>query len=174
MPAQLFPTVTDLTRQTDVVRRNRYGVIEIAEGEFQSIRFRPWPKWISRLELATWGRWAHGRSSGDRCWLYYNAPLSAPGFLTLAYIVSPAQTRWSTIRTGLEILDQVAEIRRTNALVCELSNLRISDRLMGRLGWEEHCPHLSGRHFIKRFYGEYPKRSHTSVDRGCLAGSVCP
>jgi len=170
MPTPLFPTVTDLSRQTDVVRRKRYGVIEIVQGEFQAIRFRPWPKWISRLELATWGHWEHGRIAGDRCWLYYNAPLTAPGFLTLAYIVSPAQTRWSTIRAGLEILDQVAEVRRAHALVCELSNLRISDRLMGRLGWEEHCEHLSGRHFIKRFYGEYPSRRHACVESECLVG----
>jgi hypothetical protein len=38
----------------------------------------------------------------------------------------------------------------------DVSNLRISDRLLRRWGWEAHCPSRWHRHFIKRYYGTYP------------------
>lgn len=148
-------TATDLETAARLIPRRRYGVICLEAGQFRSLSFRPWPKLISRLEIATLGRRAHAQG-GDRCRLFYNFPLSSPGFLSLVYIESTGQTRWETVRRSLEVLDWVAEHRQAHASVCELSNQRISDRLMQRLGWETHCQHLRGRHFIKRFYGVYP------------------
>ncbi len=155
----LWPETTDnLNDATDLVRRRRYGVIRVEQGTFHSLTLRPWPKLISRLEIETLGRWKHSRG-GDHVRLYYNFPLSSPGFLTLAYIESTRHTTWKTLRRSLEVLDWVAQIRRANASVCELSNEKISTRVMQRVGWEPHCEQLAGRHFIKRFYGEYPQHA---------------
>ncbi|MHC2067304.1 hypothetical protein ACYFX5_07525 [Bremerella sp. T1] len=153
-----FESIDNLNDAQELVRRRRYGVIEIESGEFRRLSFRPWPKLISRIEIETLGRWKHA-AAGDRCRLFYNFPFSAPGFLSLAYVESTRQTSWKTLRRSLEVLDWIAQIRRANANVCELSNEKISQRAMERVGWEVHCEHLSGRHFIKRFYGEYPQHA---------------
>lgn len=158
-----FPleTITNLTAGADVVRARRYGVIVARQSQLAAIYFRPWPKLISRLEIATIGRYVHQRSQGDCCWLYYNAPLTAPGFLSLVYVISGQQTTWRTFRRALETLDEVARLRQAAAIVTDVSNPQISERNLQRSGWEPHCTHLPGRNFIKRFYGEYrsaPKR----------------
>jgi hypothetical protein len=54
------------------------------------------------------------------------------------------------------VLDEIARIKQTDAIVCDVRNARISDRLLRRWGWESHVPQSRRRHFIKRFYGEYP------------------
>jgi hypothetical protein len=56
-------------------------------------------------------------------------------------------------------LDEIARIKGIDALVCEAWNLRLSDRLLRRCGWERHVLHSRRRHFIKRFYGRYPANS---------------
>jgi hypothetical protein len=53
-------------------------------------------------------------------------------------------------------LDRVAELKRIDAIVCDASNIRLSDRLMARLGWEPHKPQRWHRNYIRRFYGVYP------------------
>ncbi|MEW4454234.1 hypothetical protein AB1L30_16290 [Bremerella sp. JC817] len=153
-----FETIDNLNDAAALVRQRRYGVICVEEGDFRGLSFRPWPKLISRLEIVTLGRRKHAQG-GDHCRLYYNLPLSSPGFLTLAYVESTRQTSWKTLRRSAEVLDWVAAHRRVHATVCELSNERISTRLMQRVGWETHCEHLPGRHFIKRYYGQYPQHA---------------
>jgi hypothetical protein len=88
--------------------------------------------------------------------LYYNQPWKLPTFLTLKYLVSSCGTTFKTVRRALLVLDEIARIKQTDAIVCEASNLRISDRALNRFGWERHLPNSRHRHFIKRFYGEYP------------------
>lgn len=159
----LWPQTTDnLNDAADLVRRRRYGVIRVESGTFHSLTLRPWPKLISRLEIETLGRWKHARG-GDSCRMYYNFPLSSPGFLTLAYVESTRQTSWKTLRRSVEVLDWVAEVRGASASVCELSNEKITSRVMQRVGWEPHCENLAGRHFIKRFYGKYPRHEWLPV-----------
>lgn len=164
-----FETITDLTADADVVRARRYGLIVARQSQLQAIHFRPWPKLISRLEVATIGRYVHQRSRGDYCWLYYNAPLSAPGFLSLVYVISGKETTWRTFRTALQTLDEVARLRRAAAIVTDVSNPQITERNLSRNGWEPHCAHLAGRHYIKRFYGEYQQRERSQTDREMLA-----
>ena len=57
---------------------------------------------------------------------------------------------------SVTVLDQIAEIKHSDALLCEAFNQRISDRFLARMGWERHMESSSKRHFIKRFYGKYP------------------
>jgi hypothetical protein len=101
----------------------------------------------------------------DRCELFYHQPISAPGFLTLSYVHAGPGTSVSTLYAAGLVLDEIARLRQAHAIVSEISNSRISDRSLQRWGWEAHCPNLPGRHFIKRFYGNYPAISPTWQQR---------
>ena len=154
--APLFETVTDLASGAEVIRRRRYGMIEAAEGEFRRVVLRPLPKLVSLPEILLLGRWHHRRHPGDRCRLYYNQPRGLRNFLAVTYAVSSKGAVYSTIRRVLEALDEVARLKATDALVCDLSNWRLSGRMLARWGWEPHRPSRWHRHYIKRFYGTYP------------------
>ena len=47
-------------------------------------------------------------------------------------------------------------VKRSDAIVCDVWNWRISERLLARWGWEPHKPQAWHRNYIKRFYGVYP------------------
>ncbi len=162
----LFHTVTDLARDAELLRRRRYGIIEIAGGQFQRVMLRPWPKILVGPEVLWLGRWMHQQRTGDRLLLYYNHPWRFPNFLALAYALSARETSVRTIRVGLEVLDEIAGLKRSDALLCDVGNWRISERFMRRWGWVPHCPtSWWHRHFIKRFYGKYPGSGNRSPKR---------
>ncbi|MCG8583937.1 MAG: hypothetical protein MI757_04405 [Pirellulales bacterium] len=156
-------TITDPAASADIVRRRRYGVIEMADGKLTGIRFRPWPKLASLPEIRLVGRWQHARRGGDRCRLYFNQPLSAPNYLSLTYVVSNRDTTYATFRGAVCVLEQVAEIKRSDAILCDLGNPRISDRLLDRWGWEPLKQNRWHRQFIKRFYGDFSTRLKLSI-----------
>jgi uncharacterized protein YqiB (DUF1249 family) len=79
-------------------------------------------------------------------------------YLTISYIVSTLQTSMTTLTLSMAVLDYVAYLKRSDAILAEVSNSRISDRVMKRLGFEPHLPESKKRHWIKRFYGEYPEQ----------------
>jgi hypothetical protein len=150
-------TVTDLSLDADVLRRRRYGVIEVVDGRLCRVLLRPWPKVLVGPEVLWLGRWMHRQRGGDRLLLYYNHPCRFPNFLALAYALSARETSLRSVRVGLEVLDEIARLKQSDALLCDASNLRISERSMRRFGWVPHCPSSWWhRHFIKRFYGKYP------------------
>ena len=153
----LFETLTDLQRDTDILRRRPYGVIEIVDDQFRAVHLRPWPKLVSVAEILWRGSKFHHQKPGNRCLLYYNQPLRFCDFLTLKYVVSTSEATFKTFRRSLIVLEEIARIKGSDALLCEASNLRISDRLLKRWGWESHVPNSRRRHFIKRFYGTYPE-----------------
>ena len=155
MSSPWFDSIRDVEAGRETIRRRRYGMILVRHGELESIQFRPWPKLISAAEVRWWGGWQHERGQPDECRLYYNQPLQHSNFLTLAYIHTNWATPYKTFVAALRVLDRVAEIKRSDALLCEVSNPRISDRLLSRQGWERHLEQSSRRHWIKRFYGEY-------------------
>lgn len=146
----------DLARDRHTIERGRYGVIEAVGGQFHSLEFRPLPKLLSWPEVWPVGLEFHARGPADRCRLYFNQPRSMANFLALKYIVSTNGTSYATFRSALATLDTVAAIKRTDAIVCDVANVRLSDRLMQRWGWEPHKPQRWHRNFIRRFYGEYP------------------
>lgn len=152
-----FDHETDLDDTEGKIQRRAYGMIVVDEGEFWEIKFKPWPKIISTLEIGLFGERQHRQSaSADRCLLYYNQPLFHRKFLALKYIVSHQGTQFRSFRLATRVLDHIARIKRTDAIVCEVNNFRISNRLMKRWGWVAHCQERPNRNFIKRFYGEYP------------------
>lgn len=148
-------SISDLALQSDRLKRRSHGVIETADDRFVGLTLRRLPKLVSLPEALWMGRLVHSQRTGNRCLLYYNQPRNCPNFLALKYVVSQRDTTLATFRLALRVLDRVAAIKRSDAIVAEVSNLRISDRLLRRWGWE---PHLAGgwrRHWIKRFYGDY-------------------
>lgn len=152
-----FDSETDLTDPLRKIFSRAYGTIVVQQQSFQSIRFKPWPKLISYHGVQHQEKQKHqADNSDDTCLLYYNQPFFHKNFLALKYIISHRGTSFRTFRLAVRILDEVARIKRSDALVCEVTNQRISDRLLTRWGWEEHLQESRGRHFIKRFYGEYP------------------
>jgi hypothetical protein len=158
----LFETVTDLVAQADILRRRPYGVIEMIEGRLHRVVLRPFPKFAT-LAQVLWGQWSHDRFGGDRCWLNYNQPRRCSKFLSLKYVVSGKSTSLQSFRGATLVLDEIARLKGTDAIVCDAANLRISDRLLARWGWEPHFPSRWHRHFIKRFYGTYSNYSPPAV-----------
>jgi hypothetical protein len=92
----------------------------------------------------------------DACRLFFNQPMAHRNFLALKYIVSNFGTTFATIRRAMLVLDEIARIKKSDAILAHVTSPQISDRLMQRWGWERHLEHSSRRQFIKRFYGEYP------------------
>lgn len=152
----LLETVTDLGEGAEVLRRRRYGVIEAAGGRFRRVLLRPLPKLVSVPEIRLLGRWVHRHRALDRCLLYYNQPWRFPNFLAVKYVVSARGTTLGTALRVLEVLDEIARLKRTDALLGAVINGRLSARLLARWGWQPHCPSRRQRHYIKRFYGRYP------------------
>ena len=151
----LFESINDITKNLDKIKSRPYGMIEIQDEKMVSIQFRPWPKLISAVEVAWIGGWKHRRDKRNRCVLYYNQPIAHRNFLTLAYVQSTLGTSYASFRKSLVILDHIAMIKGSDALLCEATDQRISDRLLRRLGWERHMEASRKRHWIKRFYGDY-------------------
>jgi hypothetical protein len=154
----LFETVTDLEAGADAIRRRRYGLIEARDGRFARLQLRPLPKIASVPEVFLVGGWYHRFVPGDRCRLYFNQPLKSPNYLAVKCIISARDTSFATVRRVLEALDEIARIKGSDALLCDVANWRVSTAIMTRCGWESHCPSSWHRHFIRRFYGHYPSK----------------
>ena len=154
----LFQTVTDLCSGDDILRRRRHGVIEVVDGRFRRVLLRPYPAVVSLPYAVLAGQWSHRYTGGDRCLLYYSQPRRCPNFLALRYVASSRGASLAGLVRMLEVLDEIARLKRTDALLADVANWRISPRLLARLGWAPHCPSRWHRHHIKRFYGSYPPR----------------
>lgn len=153
---RLFETIRSLSVDASVIRSRSFGVIEVRNGQLHQISFRPWPSMVSM-----WRVWSDvylrpTRTPDDACWLYFDQHITMPSYLLLKYIVSAPGTSFRTFRAATVALDEVARIKKSDAILCEATNSRISERLLDRWGWERHVPGSPRRHYIKRFYGEYP------------------
>jgi len=158
----LFETVADLQAGGEVLRCRPYGVIRAVEGRFDRVRLRPFPRLVLLPEILL-GKWYHQFRAADRCLIFYNQPRRHPNYLAVTYMVSARDTCFGTVRRALEVLDEIARLKGTDALVCDAMNWRISPRVLARFGWEPHCPSRWHRHYIKRSYGAYPPRSGRMV-----------
>ena len=161
-------TLNDPFADFDSLRRGRYGVIEVIDGRLTAIHLRRIPKIISALEIETLGQRRHRHKPGNRCLVYYNQPRACPNYLALKYVVSQRDCTFATIHRAAEALDEVARIKQSDALLCDVWNARISDRLLSRWGWEPHKPQRWHRHYIKRFYGVYPHKRATMANAEAL------
>lgn len=153
---RLFETVTDLTEGADVLRRRRYGMIEVVDGRLRRILLQPLPKIVSGPGILLLGQFYHRYRRGDRMLVYYNQPWRFPNYLAVKYAVSSRQTTMGSLCRALSVLDEIARLKQCDALLCDVGNWRISQAQLARWGWEPHCPSRWHRHYIKRFYGSYP------------------
>jgi hypothetical protein len=153
---RLLTTITDLVESADLLRRHPYGVIEVADGRLRRVVLRPLPKMASFGGALLIGGWRHRRRRGDCIRLFYNQPRRFPNFLVLKYAESARDTSFGTLTRALAVLDEIARLKRSDALLCDATNGRITTKLLSRWGWQPHCPSWFHRHYIKRFYGVYP------------------
>ncbi len=138
------------------------GVIAAVGGACVSISARwharrPW--WV---EAVVWGRAMHRLRRGDRCWLHYRRPKQFPNYLVLDYLFSTRGAKLATVLAALATLDEIARTTRADAILCDVASTRISDRMLGRWGWQAHAPSLWHRNFIKRFYGDFSPVARSS------------
>ncbi len=154
-------SVSQLGSAAELLAQRRYGCIVTRGGRLEAVHGRWWPYVGNQLQLI-WD--SHVRTltrdlrtlTRDRCELYYHQSLAAPGYLTLSYVHAGPATSIATLYAAGLALDEIARIRNAKAIVCHVSNERISHAWLERWGWQTHCPTLAGRHYIKRFYGDYP------------------
>ena len=156
----LFETATDVDRDRDMLKYRAYGIIEVCDQELRQIRFRPYPNLVSLVEVHwanLWKKRSRVSSRADRVLLYYNQPIMHRNFLSLSYFVSDHKSSIASIAVCLSVLDFIAKVKQTDAIVTEITNNRIKDRHLEHFGWERHLLTSKKRHWIKRFYGEYPE-----------------
>lgn len=146
--------VTHIAQQAELLQARRYGTIATQRGQLHAIYGRWWPHFGNLMQVL----WEMNfrTVAPDRCELFYHQSLSSPAFLTLSYVHAGYATSMATLYAAGLVLDEVARLRGADAIVSQVTNARISDRVLQRWGWEKHCPDWPGRHFIKRFYGRYP------------------
>lgn len=157
MNIKIWQTFHDWQVARDAICSRRYGVIETSGGRFVAIHFRPWPKLLAWPEIWPVGSNYHVRGKADQCLLYFNQPMMHSRYLALKYLVSTFGTSSATVLAAMTMLDAVAKLKRSDAILCDVANARFSDRLISRMGWQSHKPQRWHRNYIKRFYGVYPE-----------------
>jgi hypothetical protein len=145
--------VTDLNAGEETLLRRRHGVIDVQNGRLCGVHLRPWPKLVSLVGVV-WGNCSHRYLPGDRMRLYYDQPRSCPNFLALKFAISSCDTTLKTALLSLQILDEIARIKRSDAILLDATNFRLSSRMLARFGWEAHAPSRWHRNYIKRLYAQ--------------------
>ena len=158
---RFFQEVTDVEADRQVLQKRAYGVIEVCDQQLKKIRLRPFPKLISLAEIRWADFWKNQSAKNenvDRVLIYYNQPMLHRNFLALKYFVSDHRSSPASIAVSLSVLDYIAMVKGTDAIVTEVTNERIKDRHLAHFGWEQHMHESRSRHWIKRYYGQYPAK----------------
>ena len=171
MPFGLSRTIENWNLGQGLLQTGRYGVIETTGARLCAIHLRWWPKLFSWPEVWPVGASYHARGQRDRCLLYYNQPRGHSNFLALKYVVTTPGTSYATFRAALTTLDAIAQLKQSDAILCDAFNSRLSDRFLRRMGWEPHKPQRWHRNFIKRFYGNYPDVALPEIGPSQLAST---
>lgn len=153
----IIETVRAIEPNQQVLRQRPYGMIEAINGKVVRIRLKPWPKIASLMEAHWIQAMKSQRQQPDVCRLYYNQPIGHRNYLVLSYVESSLNTRLKTFYATLDALNQIAFIKRSDALLAEVTTKRLTDRFLERRGWERYLEHKPQRHWVKRFYGTYPE-----------------
>ncbi len=146
--------ITNIACKRPLVTRRKVGRIVVEDGRLQAVYGRWWPYYADAVQAHLDAAFRMVRR--DRCELFYHSAKSSNGFLTLDYLRAGPHTTLSTLYGATLVLDEIARLKQSVAIVAHVTNERISNRLLERLGWQAHCLTWKGRHFIKRFYGDFP------------------
>jgi len=139
----------DLTEDGDAIAGITRGRIVMRAGQLIAVEQHRLRSPISIAQI--WWESNHGGLRGDECLLDYHVPRGSSSFLTLDYVRSGTGTRSKTFVGACRVLDEIARLRGSDAIVAHVTNVRISERFLTRLGWERHQLQWRGRHFIRRF-----------------------
>lgn len=132
----------------------RAGRIVTAAGRLVRVE-RRWMTYKATRLRVWWDR-SRRRRRERECELFFHHAPGNPDFLVLGYVRSHPEAALASFYCATLVLDEIARIKGCHAIVAEVTNDRLSDRLLARWGWQRHCLSWRGRHFIKRFYGAYP------------------
>ena len=91
----------------------------------------------------------------------------------MPYVVTARGTGLATVRRALEVLDYIAELKRSDALLCDVANWRISPRLLAREGWEPHAP-CAGTGITSSASTGRTRRGRSGCRGGSAARSATP
>jgi hypothetical protein len=87
----------------------------------------------------------------DECRFYYSFPHSVPGYMSLLYVHAGEKTSYRTFRQGIVAMDTIARWRKSQAIVCQVTNSRLTHRMMTRWGYVRHAENIGDNHYIRRF-----------------------
>ena len=127
----------------------RWGRIRAADGRVVSVRRRWLPLSASIVETLYLA--GIGRPRDGVCVVDYHVDRGSPDYVTLDMVHSARRTGLATVMAAERCLDAIARQRAARGIVAHVTNPRITDRLLRRLGWVPHQTHWRGRHWIKRF-----------------------
>lgn len=141
--------IVDLELESSRVARLRCGRIEVTDGRLVAVHPR---RMVAAASVAgVWWDIFAGRGDHQRCEIDFHVPRGMPAFVTLDYIRAGRRAGYANFRRAVRTLEQIAIIKGSHAIVAHVTNPMITDRLLTRLGWQEHCLNWRGRHWIRRF-----------------------
>ena len=141
--------IVSLQNEQERIRTCRYGEVVLRGAHLEAIYPRWWPRIASQWDVV---RDDYVRTlAPDECRFFYSFPRSSPGFMTLNYALTGPSTRYQTIRRAVGIADDIAAIKKANAIVCQAFNKRVTESIMNRWGYVRHAAGLGDNHYIKRF-----------------------
>lgn len=140
--------ITDVAQSRHRILACKYGEIELSGGAVVCIYPRWWPRIGSKWESAVESYLKV--LPEDSCRVYYAFPMRAPNYMSVLYAHSGPNTSYKTLYRGVTAVEEIARIREAHAIVCQVSNSRLSERLMKRLGYVRHALNLGDHHYIKR------------------------
>lgn len=152
----MFTKIYDVREAHELLAEKPYGMIEATNGQTSFVQIRPFPKMISIAEAMWLGGFAHKRIKRDRVQVFYNQPRAHKNYLIAKYAVSELGTTLATMRASFKTFMEIARLKQADAAMCEVISRRVTDRIMAYWGFEPHNPKSRGRHYIRRFYGDYP------------------
>lgn len=140
--------VTSIEGNAERIRSCNYGELELFDGKLLGIYPRWWPRIASKWESL---RDSTIRSlPSDFCRAYYAFPKRTPGYMSVLYARSGPNTQYKTLYRAVVVVDEIAKLRDSHAIVCQMIHLRVSERLMNRWGYVRHASALGDNHYIKR------------------------
>ena len=126
----------------------RYGEIELSNGSLVAIYRRWWPRIGSQWEAC---QDSYIRTlPADSCRAYFAFPVRAPGYMTVLYARGGPNMQYKTIYQAVLAMDEIAKLRDSKAIVCQVISERGTERLMNRWGYVRHAAKLRDNHYIKR------------------------
>lgn len=144
-----LPAVLSIAGNEKLISEWRYGAIALRHGDITSIQARWWPRWGT-----LWGAMSDRvvRTLPDEeCRFYYSFPRSAPGYMSLLYVHAGEKTTYRTFHRGIVAVEEIANLRKARGIVCQVTNERLTDRMMTRWGYSKHAESLGNNHYIRRW-----------------------